>query len=61
MSDNVMFGIGQLRDRRGSETVTFDEVADLLVAFVDHNPDEGHAIDSLGSFLAKSKGTDDVS
>jgi hypothetical protein len=56
-----MFGIGQMRDRRGRETVTFDELADRLVGFVDHNPSDAQAIDSLASFLAKDSGTDDLS
>jgi hypothetical protein len=61
MSGGVMFGIGQLRDRRGKETATFDEVADSLIAYVDQNPSDAHAIDSLASFLAKDSNTNDAS
>jgi hypothetical protein len=47
-----MFGIGELRDRRGNERVTFDELADLLVAFAERSPQDAPAMDALGSYLA---------
>jgi len=47
-----MFGIGELRDRRGTERVTFNELADLLVAFAERSPQDAPAVDALGSFLA---------
>jgi hypothetical protein len=52
MSTSPMFGIGELRDRRGSEHVTFAEIADALVAFAERSRHDSAAIDAFASFLA---------
>jgi hypothetical protein len=51
-----MFGIGELRDRRGDEQVSFNELADQLVAFVERSPQDAPTIDALASYLAKAGG-----
>ena len=53
-STTPMFGIGELRDRRGDEHVSFNELADQLVAFVERSPQDAPTIDALGSYLAKA-------
>ena len=53
-STTPMFGIGELRDRRGDEQVSFNELADQLVAFVERSPQDVPTIDALGSYLAKA-------
>jgi hypothetical protein len=55
-STTPMFGIGELRDRRGDEQVSFSELADQLVAFVERSPQDGATIDALASYLAKAQG-----
>jgi hypothetical protein len=55
-STTPMFGIGELRDRRGDEQVSFSELADQLVAFVERSPQDSATIDALASYLAKAKG-----
>ena len=55
-STTPMFGIGELRDRRGAEQVTFNELADQLVAFVERSPQETATIDAFASYLAKAEG-----
>jgi hypothetical protein len=52
MSTSPLFGIAELRDRRGNERVTFNELADSLMAFAQRSPQDAPAIDALGSFLA---------
>jgi hypothetical protein len=48
-----MDGIALLRDRRGSEDVTFDDVADHLVDFVDRDQAARDVVDRLARFLAE--------
>jgi Family of unknown function (DUF6104) len=48
----ALSGIQQLRDRRGSEQVTFNDVADHLVDFAERHPHLRPDVDSLASFLA---------
>jgi len=48
-----MFGIGELRDRRGDEQISFGELADHLVGFVERSPQDAPTIDALASYLAK--------
>ena len=55
-STTPMFGIGELRDRRGDEQITFNELADQLVAFVERSPQETATIDAFASYLAKAEG-----
>jgi hypothetical protein len=50
-------GIATLRDRRGNEKVTFDDVADHLEDHLRRWPGDGPAIDRLAAFLA---GVEDV-
>jgi hypothetical protein len=50
-----MFGIGELRDRRSRDDVTFGELADLLVQFAERSPQDAAVIDALASFLAKAE------
>lgn len=60
MSTSPMFGIGELRDRRGDEGVTFGELADLLVAFAERSPQNASAVDELASYLAAMSPRDDA-
>ncbi|MBO0877905.1 MAG: hypothetical protein J2P19_31405 [Pseudonocardia sp.] len=46
-------GIEELEERRGSEQVTLDWLAERLRAFVDLNPDFEVAVDRLATFLAR--------
>ena len=55
-STTPMFGIGELRDRRGDEQISFNELADQLVAFADRSPQDEATIDALASYLAKAEG-----
>jgi hypothetical protein len=57
MSATPMFGIGELRDRRGEERVTFNELADQLVEFADRSPNDATVVDALASFLARAEGS----
>lgn len=50
-------GIAALRDKRGDETVTFNDVADHLEDHLRRRPDDGPAIDRIARFLA---GVEDV-
>ena len=45
-------GVDELRTARGSETVTFGDVADHLDDFARSNPGAAEAIERLASFLA---------
>jgi hypothetical protein len=55
-STTPMFGIGELRDRRGNEQISVTELADQLVAFVERSPQDEPTIDALASYLAKVEG-----
>jgi hypothetical protein len=50
-------GVGQLRDKRGDQEVTFADVADHVEDFVRRHPDVGPALDRFAAFLA---GVEDV-
>jgi hypothetical protein len=54
-STTPMFGIGELRDRRGDELISFGELADQLVGFVERSPQDAPTIDALASYLAKAQ------
>jgi Family of unknown function (DUF6104) len=45
-------GVDRLRAERGSEQVTFNDVADHLEDFVRREPDDGRTIERLAVFLA---------
>lgn len=49
-----MFGIGELRDRRGDEQISLNELADHLVGFVERSPQDAPTIDALASYLARA-------
>jgi hypothetical protein len=51
-------GVDRLRTERGSEEVTFDDVADHLEDFVRREPDAGRTIERLAVFLAKLEQVD---
>lgn len=48
-----MDGITQLREARGHEEVTFSNVADHFVDFVDRDPAAAEVVDRLARFLAE--------
>jgi Family of unknown function (DUF6104) len=52
-----MDGVQRLRDRRGEERVSFNDVADHLEDFVDREPGSRGTVDRIASFLA---GVEDV-
>ncbi len=54
-STTPMFGIGELRDRRGDEHISFNELADHLVAFVERSPQDAPTIDALASYLSRAQ------
>lgn len=46
-------GIDLLRSQRGTQQVTFNDVADHLVDYVDRHPDSRAVVDGLAAFLAR--------
>jgi hypothetical protein len=50
-------GIDRLRRERGSQRVSFDDVADHLVDFAERHPESAGTVDALAGFLA---GVEDV-
>ena len=50
-------GIDHLRTKRGSQRVSFDDVADHLVDFAERHPEQARTVDALAEFLA---GIEDV-
>ncbi|WP_261554099.1 DUF6104 family protein [Frankia tisae] len=46
-------GIEELADRRGTETVTYEGLADSLRAFVDVHPEFADAVERLATWLAR--------
>lgn len=53
-----MDGIARLRDTRGEEQVTFNDVADHFVDFADRDPDARDVLDRLARFLAEVERVD---
>lgn len=53
-----MDGIGRLREERGDEQVTFGDVADHLVDFVDRDPAARDVVERLARFLAQVEQVD---
>jgi hypothetical protein len=51
-------GIEELQERRGTEQVTFDWLAERLRAFVDLNPDFEVPVERLATFLARDDSDD---
>jgi len=45
-------GIDRLRAERGSQRVSFDDVADHLVDFAERHPEAAATVDALAGFLA---------
>lgn len=54
-------GIEELADRKGSEQVSVEWLADRLRAFVDLHPQFEDAVERLASFLARDDDFDDES
>lgn len=50
--------VQRLRDKRGHEQVTFDDVADHLEDFVRRRPHARSTIDELAAFLARVEDVD---
>lgn len=46
-------GIGRLRSERGRERVSFDDVADHLVDYIERHPGTRDSVDDLAAFLAQ--------
>lgn len=53
-----MDGIDRLRAARGDEQVTFGDVADHFVDFVDRDPAARDVVDRLAAFLAEVERVD---
>jgi hypothetical protein len=51
-------GVEWLRDRRGHERVSFDEVADHLEDFIREHPSTRDTVDALAAFLAQVEDLD---
>src|SRR5690348_1339273 len=51
-------GVELLRPRRGDEDVTFGDVADHLVDYMDRHPESRKVVDDLAAFLARVEGID---
>lgn len=45
-------GVPRLVAKRGDEEVAFSQVADHLVDFAAHHPEQAPVVDALGAFLA---------
>jgi hypothetical protein len=52
-------GIEELGERRGSETVSLEWLAERLRVFVDENPQFETAVDRLATWLARDDELDD--
>jgi hypothetical protein len=52
-----MDGVQRLREQRGEEKVSFNDVADHVEDFVNRNADSGETLDRFAGFLA---GVEDV-
>ena len=46
-------GIVRLRSQRGGQQVTFSDVADHLVDYLERHPDAYDVVDDLAGFLAR--------
>ena len=53
MHPTLMDGVEEMRAYRNVETLTFDELADLLLEFADRWPGTWEAVDALAAYLAK--------
>jgi hypothetical protein len=51
-------GVERLRSQRGDEEVTFGDVADHLVDYMDRHPESRETVDDLAAFLARVEGID---
>jgi hypothetical protein len=58
MDPALMVGVEEMRARRHIETLTFDQLADLLLDFADRWPGTWEAVDALAAYLAKSHATE---
>lgn len=55
---NEMEGLQRLRDERGEEEVTFNDVADHVEDFVRREPDARTILDRFAGFLARVEDVD---
>jgi hypothetical protein len=46
-------GIARLRSQRGGEKVSFDDVADHLVDYIERHPESRSVVEDLAGFLAR--------
>jgi len=53
-----MDGVRRLREERGEEEVTFDDVADHLEDFARRDPGSREVVDRLAGFLARVEDVD---
>jgi Family of unknown function (DUF6104) len=53
-----MDGVRRLRDQRGEETVTFNDVADHFEDFVGRDPGSAETVDRIAAFLARVEDVD---
>jgi len=51
-------GVGRLREQRGEERVTFNDVADHVEDFVRRDPDSSATMDRFAAFLARVEDVD---
>ena len=51
-ADDRSDGIDALRRERGAQTVTFDDVADHLVDYIERRPESRGTLDRFAGFLA---------
>lgn len=55
MDPALMVGVEEMRARLNVETLTFDQLADLLLDFADRWPGTWEAVDAFAAYLAKSR------
>ncbi len=53
MDPALMVGVEEMRAHRNVETLTFGQLADLLLDFADRWPGTWEAVDALAAYLAK--------
>jgi hypothetical protein len=56
MTEQVMWGVGRLRDRRGSETFTGEELAERLTDHARRHPEDADVADRIAAVLAEAEG-----
>jgi len=51
-------GVEQLREKRGDEQVTFNDVCDHLVDYEERHPENGDTVEDVARFLASVEDID---